>query len=189
MDDEAIRGLAHSRLMTTQLFLDEEITYKTVSLEAAPVIRSDFWNHPVLDLFHPPTVEVIAQKVMLFRTPSAFGEEYDPDFAPQPTSAKDLPELSAWTMKFVVSVLEIWAGKRQPAQLTRWCHQRIYNELVKNVGSQKDVGRVRTLHQSEPLDGICESTITVRYGGRLRSLVVRFEGIDKRWLCTALNLL
>jgi hypothetical protein len=29
----------------------------------------------------------------------------------------------------------------------------------------------------------------VRYGGRLRSLVIRFEGIDKRWLCTALTLL
>jgi hypothetical protein len=51
------------------------------------------------------------------------------------------------------------------------------------------VGRVRALHQSEPLDGICESTVTVRYGGRLRSLVIRFEGIDKRWLCTALHLL
>ena len=83
----------------------------------------------------------------------------------------------------------VLAGKRQPAQLSHWCHQKIYSELIRNVGSQKEVGRVRALHQSEPLDGICESTVTVRYGGRLRSLVIRFEGIDKRWLCTALTLL
>ncbi len=175
--------------MTTQFYFDELPTYKSVALEPAPIIHSHFWSHPVLDLFPAPVVEVIAQKAMLFRTPSSFGENYDPDFAPQPTSASELPELHTWTLKFVVSVLEIWAGKRQPAQLSRWCHQKIYHELLRNVGSQQDVGRVRTLHQSEPLDGICESTVTVRYGGRLRSLVVRFEGIDKRWLCTALTLI
>ena len=175
--------------MTTQLYFDELPTYKSVTLEPAPIVHSDFWDHPVLDLFQPTVVEVVAQKAFLFRTPSSFGENYDPDFAPQPTSASELPELHTWTLKFVVSVLEIWAGKRQPTQLARWCHQKIYAELTRNVGSQKEVGRVRALHQSEPLDGICESTVTVRYGGRLRSLVIRFEGIDKRWLCTALTLL
>lgn len=181
--------LRKSEAMTTQIYIDEDPTYKSVVLEPAPIIHSQFWNHPVLDLFPAPVVEVIAQKAMLFTTPSCFGENYDPDFAPQPTSASELPELHTWTLKFVVSVLEIWAGKRQPAQLSHWCHQKIYNELIRNVGSQKEVGRVRALHQSEPLDGICESTVTVRYGGRLRSLVIRFEGIDKRWLCTALTLL
>jgi hypothetical protein len=39
------------------------------------------------------------------------------------------------------------------------------------------------------LDGICEATITIRYEDRLRAMLVRFEGIDKRWLCTALTLL
>ena len=53
----------------------------------------------------------------------------------------------------------------------------------------KEVGRLRTIHQSEPLDGICESVVTIRYGKRLRALSVRFEGVDNRWLCTALNLL
>jgi hypothetical protein len=48
---------------------------------------------------------------------------------------------------------------------------------------------VRTIHQSEPLDGICESTITVRFGERLRAIVIRFEGVDGRWLCTELDLI
>ena len=55
--------------------------------------------------------------------------------------------------------------------------------------SMKEVGKLRTIHQSEPLDGICESVVTVRYGERLRALSVRFEGVDNRWLCTALDLL
>jgi len=41
----------------------------------------------------------------------------------------------------------------------------------------------------EPLDGISESTVTVRYGDRLRVVAIRFEGLDQRWLCTALNLI
>jgi hypothetical protein len=62
-------------------------------------------------------------------------------------------------------------------------------ELLRNTGSQKEIGRIRNIHQNEPLDGICESTVTVRYGNRLRAIVIRFEGVDGRWLCTALRLL
>jgi len=108
---------------------------------------------------------------------------------PVPTSASALPDLHTWTMKFIVSVIEIWAGRRQPAQLIRSCHRVIYMELLRNTGSQKEIGRIRNIHQSEPLDGICESTVTVRYGDRLRAIIIRFEGVDGRWLCTALRLL
>jgi hypothetical protein len=62
-------------------------------------------------------------------------------------------------------------------------------KLLKEVGSQKEIGRIRSIHQCEPLDGICESTITVRFGERLRAMVIRFEGVDQRWLCTELRLI
>ncbi len=175
--------------MTTNPIMNVEPIFRTLTFPSISSNDTSNWEHPILEIFRPPAVEVIAQKAKLFLLPSTFGEDYDPNFAPQPTSASDLPELHSWTLKFVVSVLEIWAAKRQPAQLSRWCHHNIYNELIHNVGSQKEVGRIRHLHQSEPLDGICESTITVRYGDRLRSIAVRFEGIDKRWLCTALALI
>ena len=150
---------------------------------------SELWAHPVLDIFAPPVIEIPAQKAKLYLVPSAFGEIYDEDDAPQPTSASQLPELHQWTMRFAVGVLEIWAGRRQPAQLNSWCHRVIYRELVRKSGSEKEVGRIRSIHQSEPLDGICESTITVRFGNRLRAMAIRFEGVDGRWLCTALDLL
>lgn len=147
------------------------------------------WNHPVLDLFAPPVHEKIEQTAKLYLVPSTFGEDLEPDEMPIPTSAADLPELHAWTMKFIVSVVEVWAGRRQPAQLIRWCHRVIYMELLRTSGTQKEIGRIKSIHQSEPLDGICESTVLVRYGDRLRAVVIRFEGVDGHWLCTALRML
>jgi hypothetical protein len=48
---------------------------------------------------------------------------------------------------------------------------------------------MRKIHQDQPLDGICETVITVRFGERVRALVIRTEGVDGRWLCTALRLM
>jgi hypothetical protein len=147
------------------------------------------WSHPVLDLFAPPTQVIPPQVAKLYLVPSTFDEEIEPDEMPIPSSASDLPDLHQWTMKFIVSVLEIWAGRRQPAQLIRSCHRVIYLELLRKTGSQREIGKIKSIHQSEPLDGICESTVTVRYGNRLRAIVIRFEGVDGHWLCTALCLL
>jgi hypothetical protein len=147
------------------------------------------WEHPVLDLFAPPPQEKFVQKAKLFLVPSTFGEDLEPDEMPIPTSASELPDIHTWTMKFIVSVIEVWAGRRQPAQLIHWCHRVIYMELLKSSGSQKEIGKIKSIHQSEPLDGICENTVLVRYGERLRAVVIRFEGVDGRWLCTALKML
>jgi hypothetical protein len=147
------------------------------------------WSHPVLDLFAPVRAQLPVQTAKLYLVPSTFGEDIEADEMPIPTSAADLPELHAWTMKFIVSVIEIWAGRRQPAQLIRSCHRVIYGELLRQTGSQSEIGKIRNIHQSEPLDGICESTVTIRYGDRLRAIVIRFEGVDGRWLCTALRLI
>ena len=156
----------------------------------------EIWTHPQLDLYSLSEIAnkkkfepLPQQNAKLYLIPTTFGEEYEPGFEPVPTSASELPDLHTWTMKFAVSVVEIWAGRRQPAQLISRCHRHIYMQLLKQVGSQKEIGRIRTIHQSQPLDGICESTITVRYGDRLRAMVIRFEGVDKRWLCTELRLL
>jgi hypothetical protein len=153
-----------------------------------------FWSHPILDLYPqlrsaPALPQLPKQKAKLYLVPSHFGEEFDGDDYPEPTSASDLPELHAWTMTFVVALIEIWAGRRQPAQLMGRCHRVIYNELIRKTGSQKSVGRIHSIHQSEPLDGICESTVTLRFDQRLRALAIRFEGVDGRWLCTELDLL
>lgn len=189
MADSSARNLLQSRAMTTE-------TSQSISPSTRPWLQlissthdTALWDHPVLDIFAPPAKEEFQQKAKLYLVPSTFGEELEADEMPVPTSAADLPDLQMWTMKFIVSVVEVWAGRRQPAQLIRWCHRVIYMELLRKSGSQREIGKIKSIHQSEPLDGICESTVLVRYGQRYRAVVIRFEGVDGRWLCTALKMI
>ena len=149
----------------------------------------DLWSHPTLDLFTSPDRELAPQKALLYSSPSLFGESFDDDDRPQPTSASELPDIRQWVMSFTVNLLEIYAGRRQPAQLAARCHRVIFLQLLAQAGRAKEIGRIRKIHQDQPLDGICESVVTIAYRDRLRSLVIRCEGLDGRWLCTALRLL
>jgi hypothetical protein len=149
----------------------------------------ELWLHPTLDLYAFPKKEIPTQEALLYTTPSTFGEIYDADDLPRPTSAANLPDIQVWVMAFATNFLEILAGRRQPAQLHARCHRVIYGDLLRRTGSIKEIGRIRKIHLSQPLDGICECVITVRFGERLRSLVIRSEGVDGRWLCTALDLI
>ena len=169
--------------------LSIEPTFKTITFNPISSSQDEIPGHPLLDLFRSPTPDPEPQKAKLYLIPKSYGDEFDPDFAPIPTSASELPELGNWVLKYAVSALEIWAGKRPAAQLARWTHRTLYSNLISQSGSLKKIGRIRKLHITEPLDGICESILTVRYGDRLRSLVMRFEGIDQKWLCTELFLI
>ena len=147
------------------------------------------WSHPTLDLFPYCFEERKPQEALLFSTPSTFGEIFDEDDRPVPTSASELPDIRFWTMSFATNLLEIMAGRRTPAQLATRCHRVIYLRLASIAGTTGEIGRIRKIHQEMPLDGICESVITIRFGERIRALVIRAEGVDGRWLCTALRLL
>ena len=175
-------------LMTTNP-VSEEISISSFRIEKLTSATNIDWQHPLLEIFRPQPLTQPLTPSKLYLVPSRFDDEFDPDFAPEPTSAHDLPELAVWTERFVHSIVEIWAGRRSPRQVESLCHHRIFSDLVRQSGSQKEIGHVRKIHIQEPLDGICEATITIRYENRLRAMLVRFEGIDKRWLCTALTLL
>jgi len=175
--------------MTTNPIFNELPKFNRITLTAVSSDENEDWLHPVLEIFRPQPLPQLLKKSRLYLVPSSFDDEFDPDFAPEPTSAEDLPALDEWCANFARNVLEVFAGRRQPAQLTKTFHHRIFSEFVKKSGSEKEVGKIRKIHMSEPLDGICETTVTVRFGVRLRALVFRFEGIDNRWLCTALTLI
>ena len=149
----------------------------------------EYLDHPMLDIFRPNELPPFNQKPYLYQISSIYGEEFDPDFAPIPTSSSKLPSLEDWNRTLILSVLEIWAGKRSPNQLARWCQSPVFQELTRNVGSQSIVGKLRKIHIQEPLDGLCEAIATVRFNERLRSIAIRLEGVDGRWLCTNLKLI
>ena len=174
-------------MQVQQKYLPMPHTYQSLQLLSSTEDPA-MWSHPVLDLYAIPDHPLPKQRARLYLTPSTFGEDLEPDEIPIPTSRDDLPDLHSWTMKFIVSVIEVWGGRRQPAQLIRWCHRVIYLELLSKAGTTKEIGRIKSIHQSEPFDGICESTVVIKFGDRYRSAVIRFEGVDGRWLCTALAL-
>jgi hypothetical protein len=150
--------------------------------------KRSLWNHPTLDLYQLPQ-EKIEYRALLYSLPSTFGEEFDNDDHPKPTSTKDLPDIKRWVAGVAVTAIEIFSGKRQPAQLASRCHRVIYAELLRKVGTLTAGARMKSLYLSQPLDGICEATVTVAEGERLRAIVMRCEGVDGRWLCTTLSLL
>jgi len=175
--------------MTTNPHYDVLPVFTSISLTPISSDENEDWLHPILEIFRPLSIPVSEKRSKLYLVPSVFDDEFDPDFAPEPTSAQDLPELKEWCHNFARNVLEIYAGKRTPNQLTKAFHHRIFSELLRKSGSEKEVGHIRKLHIHEPLDGVCEAIVTVRFGDRLRALTFRFEGVDGRWLCTALALL
>ena len=175
--------------MTTQPDFDQLPTFTITELLPVSSDPHEDFLHPVLEMFRPAPQVKADKKPRLYLVPSTFGEEFDAGFAPQPTSAASLPEIKPLIHQFIHNVLEIWAGRRSSQQLQTVCHYTIYSQLQHATGSLPEIGRVRKTRITEPLDGICEATVTVRFGDRLRVVAIRFEGLDGRWLCTCLTLI
>jgi hypothetical protein len=174
--------------MTTQPDFDQMPTFTITQLTPLSSDPYEDFLHPVLEMFRPvPQVELV-KTARLYLVPSTFGEEFDSEFAPQPTSASTLPAIAPLLHQFIHNVLEIWAGRRSSQQLQLLCHYTVFSQLQRANGSLSEIGRVRKTRITEPLDGVCEATVTVRFGDRLRVIAVRFEGLDGRWLCTCLAL-
>lgn len=175
--------------MITQLEYEQLPTFTAIELVPLSSDPEEDFLHPVLEIFKPEPKIQEENKPRLYLVPSSFGEEFESDFAPQPTSAKNLPALEPLIHQFTHNVIEIWAGKRSSNQLQQLCHYTVFAELQKMAGTLKEIGRVRKTRITQPLDGICEATITVRFGDRLRVVAIRLEGLDGRWLCTCLALI
>ena len=135
-------------------------------------------------------VTPLSSKLYLVPTPITFeGEDLDPDIQLKPSPLQDLPDIDQWVSRYVLSVIEVWSGKRAPMQLARWSHKKVYEVVLSSIRSRSALPKIRNIYISQPIDGVAEVTVTLRYDERVRSLVLRFEGVDKRWLCTELVVL
>ena len=144
-------------------------------------------HHPTLFERITAPVDPIPRKLYLQPTPDFIeGEELDV-VAPIPSRLEDLPALSPWVHSYVLSVVEIWAGKRPATQLMRWTHSSIYARLQRDVATIQ--AKVMRIHIAQPLEGISEVIVTLKCGDRIRAVIFRFEGADKKWKCTFLELI
>lgn len=140
--------------------------------------------------FYSPLDEFVEKRPeRLYLIPTTHGENYDPDFSPQPNSSTDLPEPERWTRAYVVRAIEI-LGKRRPLlQIARNTHRHTFNEIAGQIGIFREIPRIKRIHQSYPIDGVIEVVVILSLPKRSRALVLRFEGVDGRWLCTEFDLL
>lgn len=158
-------------------------------------LHPESWQQPRIDFTPPRTIsEIPTQFTKLYLVPTIDfleGEDksVEEDFAPIPTSRVDLPDISEWVGKFVLTTAEIIGGRRPPMQLARWSQRRVFLQLVEISHSYPALPKIRKIYLQEPIDGVIECTVTLRFGERVRSLILRFEGVDQRWLCTEFKLL
>jgi hypothetical protein len=125
----------------------------------------------------------------------------DQDFAPQRTVRAQLPEPMPWAGRLVQGILEVLSGVRPISQLVRWTTTDVYDSICtraehrsramsepRDVATQRLAEVVRSVHVSEPADGIAEVCAIVQQGPRCRAVALRLEGIGGRWQCTALQI-
>lgn len=149
---------------------------------------STTWQEPMLPLYPPrQRCNEPGIKRRLFLIPSNFGELYENDFAPVPTPQSELPELKQWVKHFVLRMVEIMSMRRSPQQLARWCHRTTFNRLLTMTKLLEGGCRIRKVHIRQPLESLAEVSVTVDTGSRIIALVLRFEGVDRRWLCTVIE--
>jgi len=157
-----------------------------------------------------------SSKLYLVPTPQGLpDEEMDPLYAPKPSALHELPAIQPMVENYVIGVMEIWSGRRSALQLARSSHRLVYQKLLtppsfssgttvssnsaqvrcaanstsSTSSSRGNSPRIRKIYISQPIEGVLEVTVTLRIGERVRSLSLRFEGVDNRWLCTEFTLL
>jgi hypothetical protein len=125
-----------------------------------------------------------------------FGARDDEEFGRQPTRAQLLPEPHALVARLSQAIVEVISGQRPAPQLIRHTSPTIYSVLARQslvAGRRRTPGArrpavVRRIRLCEPADGIVEACAVVVSHGRVRALALRLEGLDGRWLVTALTI-
>ncbi|RHW27714.1 hypothetical protein D0Z08_08630 [Nocardioides immobilis] len=106
-----------------------------------------------------------------------------------------------WTRRFAQAAVEIVGGDRPVSQLLRWTLPDVYDDLRRRAllvaragGHQPGLARVQpvrprvlSVHTCFVRPDAVEAAVHVRYGARSRALAARFERIEQRWICAALD--
>ena len=141
----------------------------------------------------PKPAPMFTNKAKLYLVPTIdteFGNEWShPKFSSTPSNLTDLPNINEWSESFIITIIEIWSGRRGVMQLANNCHRSVINKLIRQGKELDNSCRIRKIYLNQPIEGVIEATVTLRIKERVRSLILRFEGVDKRWVCTELNLL
>jgi hypothetical protein len=115
------------------------------------------------------------------------------DFGPTWSTRADLPDVRAAGRRLVTTAVEALAGRRPLTQVQPLTTPGVFTALARGnrprwctEGTAPLV--IGTVHVCEPVDGVAEVSAVARRAGRAHAVAARLEGIDGRWLCTALQI-
>jgi hypothetical protein len=139
------------------------------------------------------------------RDPPAARPEDAPEAGPGgdvvPIDVRRRREVEQWAWRYAQAAVEIVGGDRPVSQLLRWSTQTVYDDLARRAllvaragGHRPAQGRVQPVRPVVVSVRTCfvhpdtaEVGVHLRYGGRSRALAARFELLDGRWQCSALD--
>lgn len=114
-------------------------------------------------------------------------DDVDPLFGKRLTSTSELPDPLRWSAQFAQAALEVIAGRRSPMQLMRWASRSVYAQLTYRAGIINGRVAIRRIRICQPIDGVIEASVVACFNDRAHAVALRFEGLDGRWLCTAVD--
>jgi hypothetical protein len=176
----------------------------SVVTRLVPIASGTSWTPPVVD-DHPDPGDTGADTAqgVLWEEPSRPVVVASPAVTAPVRPGDEVPlELRTWAHRFAQAVVEVVAGHRPPTQLVRWTSRTVYRDLERRtrlaqraataaggMPVQRSVLRpqVRSVHMCVPGAGIAEASVHVRHGRRSRAVAMRFEAVDGRWRCTAME--
>ncbi|MBW3086797.1 hypothetical protein KEM60_03026 [Austwickia sp. TVS 96-490-7B] len=158
---------------------DDEISWEPAAAHRdAPVVVQDLlpWHEEIL-------------------RPRPTSKHRDVDFARQHTSHHDLPDAGHSAARLAMAFVEIATGARPATQVMRHCSPVVLDSLLRRQAHTVGHGlarrrpvQVRRVRTCPIYDGVVEATVIVRHAYRVSAMALRLEGLDGRWVVTALEM-
>ena len=109
---------------------------------------------------------------------------------------RTLPDPAGWAHRLLVGIIETAGGRRPLQQLSAMLSPAVAAGLAadferaaqRNAAHWTHAATVRSMHATEPADGVAELSATVLAGRRVRAVALRLEACEGRWRCTRLQL-
>lgn len=178
--------------VTARRVIDSEPPYDDGATSPATIRSAGLPTDGALALSVPFRVdEPIAPGPPPLRLIHAEPDLDDEDFDVVHTGRSGLPAPQGRAVVLVRAILEAIAGDRPVTQLTRWVSDDVYADIESTVcpGTPRSwAATVRRVIVTEPADGVAEVVAVIQRGLRSTALALRLEGLDGRWVVTALHL-
>jgi hypothetical protein len=114
----------------------------------------------------------------------------------------ELPEVTTWTRRFLVTLLDVLSGLRPTQQLLRWSSPEIYAGIQRRAVLQARLrartkgsvraARIASVRVSFPYEDVAEVTGVLKDTDRVRAVALRVERCTdrsgERWRVTALEM-